>query len=455
MDVDSPGLPPQPSTSSAATTRKRTGHPSDADSEDTLIYSTASDESSDEGDFVPVTRRQRKRRLVMPSPTTSKNVTTTREPTIYTILFVPVDAAHSLNRLNRQVTSRFLEELAQGEIADVRINGRKNILAVDVTQRSTLEVLSNVKMLDNINVRSYIPDGRDSTAGVIYDVDISISESDFAALIKPVSAELTILQARRLGKSRCVKLVFKGDSLPSQVKVGHFRHTVRPFVPKPLQCRKCYRLGHVSAVCTNLAVCSLCSESHSADACQAELRKCRNCHGPHEASSKDCPIMKKEMQVLRQMVRDGSTHREAAAQVRRRRSRRRRPLRRPSAEARIEPHQTTTGIPPQASRHADNKSSKQDKSITGSPEAWPALPTIDPPSEPPHRSSTITSERECGDSRDKEIVAMVKALMNTIRMLLTSIDSPAAKSALQLVDALKPVLSSLERHHGSASASLS
>ncbi|KAH8022350.1 hypothetical protein HPB51_023421 [Rhipicephalus microplus] len=336
MDVDSPGLPPQPSTSSAATTRKRTGHPSDSDSENTLIYSTASDESSNKCDFVPVTRRQRKRRLVMPSPTTSKNVTPTREYTIYTILFLPVDAAHSLNRLSRQVTSKSLE----GEIAGVWINGRKIILAVDVTQRSTLVLLSNVKMLDNINVPSYIADGRESKAGVIYDVDISISESDFAAFIEPVSAELTVLQ------------------------VGH------------------------------------------------------------------CPI-------------------------RRRRSRRRRPLRRPSAEARIEPYQKTAGIPPQAPRHADNKFSKQDKSITGSPKEWPELPTIDPPFEPPHRSSTITSERECGDSRDKEIVAMVKALMNTIHMLLSSIDSPAAKSALQLVDALKPVLSSLERHHGSASESLS
>ncbi|XP_037509097.2 integral membrane protein GPR155-like [Rhipicephalus sanguineus] len=53
MDVESPGPPPLPSTSSVAAPRKRSGHPSDADSEDTLIYSTASDESSDESDFVP------------------------------------------------------------------------------------------------------------------------------------------------------------------------------------------------------------------------------------------------------------------------------------------------------------------------------------------------------------------------------------------------------------------
>ncbi|KAL1481356.1 hypothetical protein MTO96_034528 [Rhipicephalus appendiculatus] len=55
MDVESPGRPPIPSTPSVATPRKRSGHPSDADSEDTLIYATVGDESSDESDSVPVT----------------------------------------------------------------------------------------------------------------------------------------------------------------------------------------------------------------------------------------------------------------------------------------------------------------------------------------------------------------------------------------------------------------
>ena len=122
---------------------------------------------------MPVTRRKAKRRLLMASPSSSKTTTKTREPPVHTILFVPVAAADSLNRLNRQATSRSLEALAPGQIVDVRINGRKNVLAIDVSQRSTLDVLSNVKVLEDINVRSYIPDGRDSTAGVIYDVDIS------------------------------------------------------------------------------------------------------------------------------------------------------------------------------------------------------------------------------------------------------------------------------------------
>ncbi|KAH6928684.1 hypothetical protein HPB50_018443 [Hyalomma asiaticum] len=61
MDVDSPGPPPTPPTSSAPGARKRSGEPNDADSEDTIIYSSASEESSYDSDFVPVARRKAKR----------------------------------------------------------------------------------------------------------------------------------------------------------------------------------------------------------------------------------------------------------------------------------------------------------------------------------------------------------------------------------------------------------
>ncbi|KAH6927996.1 hypothetical protein HPB50_010352 [Hyalomma asiaticum] len=72
MDVDSPGPPPTPSTSSATGARKRSGQPSDADSEDTIIYDSASEESSYDSDFVPVTRRKAKRRLLVASSSSKK-----------------------------------------------------------------------------------------------------------------------------------------------------------------------------------------------------------------------------------------------------------------------------------------------------------------------------------------------------------------------------------------------
>ncbi|XP_070378117.1 choline O-acetyltransferase-like isoform X2 [Dermacentor albipictus] len=72
MDVESPGGAPGPSTSTAAAPRKRSSHPSDTDSEDTVIYSATSDETSDDSDFVPVVKNKAKRRLVRTSPSTTR-----------------------------------------------------------------------------------------------------------------------------------------------------------------------------------------------------------------------------------------------------------------------------------------------------------------------------------------------------------------------------------------------
>ncbi|KAH6934959.1 hypothetical protein HPB50_002492 [Hyalomma asiaticum] len=146
MDVDSPGPPPAPSTSTATGARKRSGEPNDAGSEDMIIYSSASEESSYDSDFVPVTRRKAKRRLLMASSSSK-----TLEPPVHTILFVPLTSTDCLNRLNRQATSVPLEALAPGQISDLRIDSRKNVLAIDVKQRSALDVLSNVKLMGNIN----------------------------------------------------------------------------------------------------------------------------------------------------------------------------------------------------------------------------------------------------------------------------------------------------------------
>ncbi|KAH6943532.1 hypothetical protein HPB50_023173 [Hyalomma asiaticum] len=65
-------------------------------------------------------------------------------------------------------------------------------------------------VLGNINPPSYVPGGEDSTAGVICDVESSISESDYPVLVKPVTEGLIVLHPRRPGNFLCVKIVSKG-----------------------------------------------------------------------------------------------------------------------------------------------------------------------------------------------------------------------------------------------------
>lgn len=160
--------------------------------------------------------------------------------------------------------------------------------------------------------------------GVMYDIDNAISDADLHVFIKPVTEQSAIVRVGRFGSSRCAKLTFKGDCLPSYGKVGHFRHQVRTFIPRPMPCFKCQKIGLVKGVCRNSAVSPRCAELHSEDNCNATALKYPNCQEYHSASSKDCPQIKKAISILKQIARLSSTHKEAAEKVRwtRRRCRR-------------------------------------------------------------------------------------------------------------------------------------
>lgn len=66
----------------------------------------------------------------------------------------------------------------------------------------------------------------------------------------------------------------------------------------PAQCHRCQQFRHSSHCCHRKLACVRCGEEHTAKDCPRPLTEpatCANCRGPHPASSKNCPIMKREM----------------------------------------------------------------------------------------------------------------------------------------------------------------
>lgn len=477
MEVEPAESPPGASSPACATPRKRICLPSDAGSEDTELYSAPSDDSTD-GDFELVLGKKAKRRLRAAasrsrgasSRSTASTVTTSSRPPVHTVLFVPESPNGNLKMLNRQAISVSLEAIIPEKIKEVRINTRKNIMAIDVENSAAAETLHKVTMLGEMKVRAYVTPGQGTSVGVVYDVDVSIPDADLPILVKPTTDGAIIKQVTRLGKSRCVKLVFQGDCIPAYVKVGHFRHAVRPFVPKPLQCHKCLKIGHVSSVCGRAIVCSKCSGTHDSKACNVTALKCANCQGAHDASSKTCPHLIQERKVLRQMVKDHSSHKDASAKVRRRRrSRRRRSsstvvikdghdisredgttsqaLPPPPPQSLPPPALLPPGAPAYSTDSVPTTSNgKVNKTGKSSPPAenWPRLPSLqlaDSRREEakPHQTSSTSSKKE-----DMQVIAVLRALINATRKLLNTLKTPTASCALEVLDALDPLLASLE-----------
>ncbi|KAH7946865.1 hypothetical protein HPB52_005217 [Rhipicephalus sanguineus] len=79
-----------------------------------------------------------------------------------------------LNSLNRQSLSEYFELVAPGQVAEIRINARKNILSVEVSTKTILDTLKAIVLLGNIPIRAFAKYDRETTTEVIYDVDEEI-----------------------------------------------------------------------------------------------------------------------------------------------------------------------------------------------------------------------------------------------------------------------------------------
>ena len=83
------------------------------------------------------------------------------------------------------------------------------------------------------------------------------------------------------------------------------------FVPNPLRCLKCQRFGHGHNTCRGCETCFRCGEEgHDGKSCQKDPM-CKNCKGDHMSSSKQCPIWKKEKEILKVKTEKKITYPEA------------------------------------------------------------------------------------------------------------------------------------------------
>lgn len=152
MDGDPPEEPCDVDPPAGATSRKRAGLPTDTDTEDTKLYSAPSDGDSDDGFQVYLGQ---KALLTASSRSSTSTVKPAPRRPVHTILFVPEAKTDNLRMLNKPAVSTFLEAAVPGEVKDVRINSRRNILAIDVEHRSALEVLRKITSLQDIKVRAH------------------------------------------------------------------------------------------------------------------------------------------------------------------------------------------------------------------------------------------------------------------------------------------------------------
>ena len=87
---------------------------------------------------------------------------------------------------------------------------------------------------------------------------------------------------------RIAKIKFEGHTLPQKIKIQGQNREVRPFIPKPLQCKSCSKFGHSATKCRGIPVCAFCSSTDHPTKWNCGSPKCSNCGLEHHARSKEC-----------------------------------------------------------------------------------------------------------------------------------------------------------------------
>jgi hypothetical protein len=213
--------------------------------------------------------------------------------------------------------ARELQKIIQDtSIHDVRINKRRNIIAVEFkpSEKQEQEKLLSTTKLGNWTIKCYRPtlDPGNSCSGVIGPVGLDVNIEELLDLQKQPCKIVKITRLPKFSgsvkeESLVLKVDFEGSQLPEKVLFGFISYKVRIYNPPPLRCYRCQRPRHLSSGCTAPVRCLLCVGNHSKEVCTSTTYKCANCGGPHIASHRECQY-NVQAKAIDTLTRDGMSY---------------------------------------------------------------------------------------------------------------------------------------------------
>ena len=129
--------------------------------------------------------------------------------------------------------------------------------------------------LDGGRIKAHVPGMAAKLRGVITNVPLEMSMEEVKEEIKGGKViEAKRLQTNKSGykqNSLSVLLVFD-KSMPSEIHIGWLNYKVREYIPKPLRCFKCQRMGHTAQQCKRRQRCAKCGGEHEYGKCNKDAK---------------------------------------------------------------------------------------------------------------------------------------------------------------------------------------
>ena len=241
-------------------------------------------------------------------------------PTHYVLSFPGIDIESELNII--RANNEIIESIGKPKKV-TKLN--KNSLLIIVNNLSQSEKIKRLTEVASQPVTVEPHRTLNSVRGTVYSE--AMTQSSDEEILHQLGPQ-RVIKVERMKKRQGDRLVgtnrfiltFEGTYLPSLITIAEWqREIVEPYIPKPLQCNRCQRLGHTKKWCRlseGIEHCSRCSVSgHRVADCESDPY-CINCRGSHPPRSRDCPEYKFRCEVLATQARNHITRKEATEQVR-------------------------------------------------------------------------------------------------------------------------------------------
>ena len=173
--------------------------------------------------------------------------------------------------------------------------------------------------LDGIRIKAHVPGMAAKLRGVITNVPLEMSMEEVKEEIKGGKVvEAKRLQTNKSGvkqNSLSVLLVFD-KLMPAEIHIGWINYKVREYIPQPLRCFKCQRMGHTAQQCKWRLRCAKCGGEHEYGKCDKDAKiKCCNCGGEHSEAFAGCVVQRQAKEVQRIKIINKVSYAEALKAV--------------------------------------------------------------------------------------------------------------------------------------------
>jgi hypothetical protein len=224
-------------------------------------------------------------------------------PVVITLVSEP-KAFHLLSLVEKQLLTKELSAIIGPLSSNIRWS-KSGELVIFPSSRKQKEQLLRLDLVKEFQIKSSVSRSELESRGIIHNVPLINAEEDLLELL----ADQGVKRVRRFYKQgpesakiplTTVALTFVSSTLPPDVVIAHELFRIKKYIPRPLICYKCWRLGHHESTCGYDQKCRSCAAPHEKNSDCTGTRCCATCGQlDHFAGMMSCPLYAERQEAIK------------------------------------------------------------------------------------------------------------------------------------------------------------